>query len=232
MKYIRNGVLVICLCLFALTPLFAQSRYLEDGIGGSSFNLLTVIDDSGLSSAGVSAAYSIGGIMDLGFSLCRQTGTLEDSDRTDWSFSFLYNLLIIKQSEYVPLSAQLEVAYGYANTSADYLDDNEYALEGQGFDFGLSAFYEFNFSEQFSGTLGLKGNYSNYFYSEINYQVPDSPELNSFDRIENLKMGGLAAVTCKAGGRLLLTLELELFYNQPDGDISIEPSLIIISQNL
>ena len=216
------------LLLFLLFPAGAQSRYLEEGIGGSSFGMETRISDGGIYSLGLTASYSIGGIMDFGFRLARETGTLEETEKIDWNYSFLYNLIVIKQSDMVPFSFQLEGAYGYTNVSSHYLDVNNRSQSAQGFHVAGSLYRLFNADGNFLLLLGGKGKYENYLLSEFN-TATGLPVLSSTQRNEELSWGGVTALSFKIDKGPLITLQVEVLYNQEAAGYIIEPSLMFIS---
>lgn len=216
------SALILLLFVFAAN---AQSRYLEKGIGGSCFQFDTLFDASGLSSFGLSAAYSIGGSMDIGFSLDRAAGSVEGFDSTEWSFDFLYNIIVIKQSDYIPVSLQLEGTYGFTNISSDYLTNQDYTLEGQGFSVGASVFREFNSKGLFSFLVGAKGQYKNYLFTTTD----NSDSSSTTERNENFKWGGIAGISFKPVRWPVFTIQTEILYDQTAGGIFIEPSLLIIS---
>ena len=197
----------------------AQSRHLEDGIGGPGFEFSTVIDDYKLTTIGMTAAYSIGGIMDIGFFIDRETGTLYNFDRTDINAGFIYNLIVVKQTKYVPFSLQLEGAYGYTNVSSEYLDFFDIQRVGQGFKFGLSIYSELAVLSNFAILVGGKGSYKNYIFTET---------FAGSERIEELKFGFLSAISMKLDNWPIFSLGVEVLYSIPETGISVKPSISIV----
>jgi len=220
---------------FKTINLVSQSRYLENGISGSQFQLNTTIDSTGVNSLGLSSAYSIGGIMDIGFNLARATAMLEGFDSTEWSFDFLYNIIVLKQSENMPLSLQLEGLYGYTNVSSAYLDANAKTYDGQGFLVGASIFREFNKKGLFSFLIGAKGIYRNYMFTETTTTVTDpgppivSSTTTTSNRREKFAFGGIAAVSLRPKKWPIFTIEVEVLYDQSENDILFIPTFLIIS---
>ena len=228
MKKVRVLFFFLTFTLLLLNnQLHSQSRYLESGIGGSCFKINTAIEEEQFLSAGISAAYSIGGIMDIGVSLVRETGTILTYSSTDWRFSLMYNLIVIKQTSYVPLSVQLEGNYGYTNVSSEYLDINQFSRESQGYDLGISLFREFNRRGIISVIAGAKGVYNNTLLTEMNNQVPSDPTINFEEREEVLLWGGLSAITVKPDKWPYFSLELNVLFDQTNGGMLIEPSFLI-----
>ncbi len=229
-KIVKISKYVLILLLFlTLPPIFGQSRYLENGISGSCLTINAVIDDGNYLSSGLSAAFSIGGIMDFGFDLNRETGNISSFDKTDWIFSFFYNIIVLKQTEFTPFSFQLEGTYGYTNSSSDYLDYYQYTRGGQGFKIGGSIYRDFLLGNSLSLIFGAKADYRNYVYTETNNQNPAAPVVNNTDRVENLRWGGLGAITFHPKSWPVFILETEVLYDQTDGSIIVEPSLLVIS---
>lgn len=210
-------LVLIILFLFPIT-VSAQSRYLEDGIGGPGFEFSMGIVDYKLSTLGVNAAYSIGGIMDIGFYANRETGTLYNFDRTDINIGFLYNLIVVKQTEYVPFNLQLEGSYGYTNVDSDYLTNTSQEREGQGFTFGASLFSEIPVFPRFGILIGGKGLYKNYIFTET---------IAGSERSEELQYGFISAFSMKLDNWPIIALGVEVLYSTPDPGISVKPSLSI-----
>ncbi len=210
--------LIITLLLIFSGTVSAQSRYLEDGIGGPGFKFNLGIINYELSSFGMASAYSIGGIMDIGFFANRETGTLRNKDRTDINLGFLYNVIIVKQTEYVPFNLQLEGSYGYTNVESDALLGTR---EGQGFNLGLSVYSEVMLFSKLGILVGGKGLYKNYIFTET---VPVSRE-----RIEGLEFGFLSGISLKLDKWPIISLGVEVLYTIPDPGISVKPTLSIVN---
>lgn len=214
--------------LIITVNVYSQSRYLEDGISGSSFKATASFDEKGFSNAGISAAYSIGGIMDIGFRLKRGTGTIESYDRTDWNFDFLYNIVVLKQKEYIPLSLQLEGSYGFSNISSTYYDNEDIEYSGQGFQIGASLFREFNRKSIFSVLVGITASYRNFLFTQIDSTDPAATTTVT-DRDETFLWGGTAGFSLKPENAPYFTLEVDVLYNQTDKEIQVEPAFLITS---
>lgn len=220
MKYWKKILLFLPLFVLYLqnpTPLTAQSRYLEGGVGGSSFQFNTELNVYSFVAAGVTAMYSIGGIMDIGFNLNREIEKIDDYEYSGWDFNILYNLVVIKQREYVPVSMQLEASYGYSNFSEkdDTSDDPD--QKGYGFTVGASVYREFFRYNLFSFLIGAKGFYKNYLITDTN---------DNSSRSEQLYFGGIGAVTMRPDQWPYLTFEMELLYNE-SGGLRFVPSIIV-----
>ncbi len=218
----KHKYIYIILILLLAVPMVvsAQSRYLENGIGGPGFEFSVVVDDDILSTIGITAAYSIGGIMDIGVFVDRETGTLYDFDRTDINVGFLYNLIVVKQTEYVPFNLQLEGAYGYTNISSEYLDFWGIQRIGQGFKFGISVYSELTLFSHFAILVGGKGSYKNYIFTET---------IAGSERIEELQYGFISAFSMKLDNWPIIALGVEVLYSTPDPGISVKPSISIIN---
>lgn len=220
MKKHRFIYTVLILVLTLPMAISAQSRHLEDGIGGPGFEFSTVIDDYKLTTIVMTAAYSIGGIMDIGFFINREKGTLYNFDRTDINAGFIYNLIVVKQTEYNPFSLQLEGSYGYTNVSSDYLDFFDIQMVGQGFKFGLSLYSELAVFSNFAILVGGKGFYKNYIFTET---------IAGSERVEELKYGFLSTLSMKLDNWPIISLGVEVLYSIPDPGISVRPSISIVN---
>ena len=220
---------LILFSIIIIAPLSAQSRYLENGIGGSCVSWEGVVDSTGLFDMGIAASYSIGGIMDIGFQLNREIGLIENYSKVDWNYAFLYNLIIIKQTKSVPFSFQLEGSYGFSNTDSDGLQNLHFTNSGQGFQIGGLVYREFKILSSWSLLLGVEGAYRNYLYTMMDETNPASPVIDSLNRIEDFQWGGLAAVTFRAEHWPVISLESGICYDQNSGRILVEPKISIIS---
>ena len=212
--------LILTLLFIFSGAVSAQSRYLEDGIGGPGFELSMGLIDYNLSTFGVGAAYSIGGIMDIGFYTNRETGTLYNFDRTDYNFGFLYNLIVVKQTENVPFNLQLEGSYGYSNVDSEYLTNTSQVREGQGFTLGVSLFTEVPVFPRFSILVGGKGLYKNYIFTET---------IAGAKRTEEFNYGLISAISMKLDNWPIIALGLEVLYSTPEPGISVVPSISIVN---
>jgi len=218
----KQKIICIVLTVLFLFPIVvsAQSRYLEDGIGGPGFELSMGLIDYNLSTFGISAAYSIGGIMDIGFYTNRETGTLYNFDRTDYNFGFLYNLIVVKQKKNVPFSHQLEGSYGYTNVDSEYLTSTSQEKEGQGFTFGVSLYSEIAVFSKFGILVGGKGSYKNYIFTET---------IAGSERTEEFQYGFISAISMKLDNWPIVALGVEVLYSTPDPGISVKPSISIVN---
>ena len=226
-------VLIFALLSIIISPVvFSQSAYLDDGVGGSGFFVDGVIDDSGFSTIGFIAAYSIGGIMDIGIDLKTEQGTIDDYESTDLSFSFLYNLIVIKQNQIQPVNVQLEGSYGYVNTTSDFLDNFYLRRNSQGFTLGVSVFHNFFSSSAVGFNLGSKIKYSNYLTTTTDYTDPNLPEIIREDRParrENIKYGGFVVLRFQPELWPLFNLGLTVFYNPSTLEFEYLPVISIIN---
>ncbi|MBB6479272.1 hypothetical protein [Spirochaeta isovalerica] len=209
-----------------LLPAAAQSLYLEDGIGGSAFGLSTTINGDGFKSAEVSAAYSIGGMMDIGFQLNRISGEILTYESTDWNFEFLYNLIVLKQGDYNPVNLQLEGLFGYSNITSVVYDNNSITEEGMGFQIGTTISHEFFKERLFSFLIGGKAHYKNYLYTKTD---PNEVPTVSTERYESLAAGGLVAISLRPENFPIVTVETSIIYDITNDKLNVTPTLYLIS---
>ena len=224
-------IILICIisAFYLSVNLFGQSRYLEDGISGPGLTINAGVNDYKFTTIGMAASYSIGGIMDFGVLMNRVEGTLYDTARTDIDFNFIYNLIVVKQSEYTPFNVQLEGTYGYTNVNSDYLDFFKFQRTGQGFTIGMSVFSDLALINHLDFLIGVKGFYRNYLFTLTDISNPDVPVVDSLERAEELKMGVLAAVSLKLDNWLVIALGTDLLYSIMESGVSVIPTLSVIS---
>ena len=218
----KNKFIYTVLIFLFFLPLsgFSQSRYLEDGIGGPGFELSLGLVDYELTTFGIGAAYSIGGIMDIGVYMAREEATLAIYDSTELDLGFNYNLIVVKQTKYVPFNLQLEGSYGYTNVSSDYLTNTSQERFGQGFKLGSSIYSEISIIPYFGIIIGGKGLYSNYIFTQT---AIDN------ERIEELEFGFLSAISMKIDNWPIISLGVEVLYSVQEPGISVEPSISFIN---
>ncbi|NOY09121.1 MAG: hypothetical protein GXP33_09800 [Spirochaetes bacterium] len=219
-------IFFICIvCVFFIShSLFAQSRYLEDGISGPGFSFNVGIKNFKLTTIGMAAGYSIGGIMDFGVQMDSEQGTLHNTKSTNTDFDFMYNLIVVKQTEHIPFTIQLEGTYGYTNVSSDYLDSSKYRREGYGFSLGTSIYNELALFLHYSVLLGVKATYRNYIFTQTDI-TPSVPVMNSIERSEEIKVGVLAAFSIKLDNWSIISLGMDLLYSIMEPGVSVEPAL-------
>lgn len=111
-------VAILFLCSISL---FAQGAYLEKGENGFGTEIRGIWTPDDFVGVGLTAGYSIAGILDVGFGLGYTLGELSGSDSTELSLGFDYNVSVIKQSARVPLSVQILGSYGLTDVSSDAL---------------------------------------------------------------------------------------------------------------
>lgn len=222
----KNRILLPLLLLFTVFQINAQSRYLENGISGTSVEMYASFEDSAYTCLGLDASYSIGGIMDIGFSLEREKDTLRSIDVIEWNYAFLFNTILIKQTDFTPLSFQLEFAYGLTNLATKDSRENIQLGHGQGFNVAGSIFRTFFPHNPLACTLGVTTGYTNYIFSGLDPLVFDDPERQRFI---DLMYGGFFAITYQSKRGLILTLQTDLLYNHSANSFLIKPSLLFIT---
>ncbi len=226
---------ILSLIIFLLPgSLFSQSRFLEEGVAGTGFIINTEIDYSiaesttSFASIGASTAYSIGGIMDIGFVINRETGIINGIESINWNLDLLYNLIAIKQNEVNPINVQLEVAYGYTNYNSEYLDIHDYTKTSQGYELGISLFHEFLQEQIFSFILGGEVKYSNFNHITYESGDPLTAVVESYVHEENLYYGGFAFLSFKPDSGPLLSVGAAAMFNFNENLMEMTPSVIFI----
>ncbi|MBN2656339.1 MAG: hypothetical protein JXR86_04705 [Spirochaetales bacterium] len=216
-------VLFISVLIFSTA---AQSLYLEDGIGGSGFGITTSFTPDGYISSGISAAYSIGSIMDIGFKLNRINDETLYDDSLVWNLEFLYNLIVLKQSQYNPVNLQLEGLFGYSNISSDYYDTNSISEEGFGFQIGTTLSHEFFRKRLFSFLIGAKAHYRNYLYTLTDANAVPAENIT---RDESMAAGGIISLSLHPENFPIITIETQIIYDISNTQLQIIPTVFLIS---
>ena len=86
---------LILILLFLSTALAAQSAFLEKGTNGVGIEVESLLEVDKLESFGISAGYSIAGIMDLGVNAGLSFGELEGYDADETQVAIFYNINIV-----------------------------------------------------------------------------------------------------------------------------------------
>jgi hypothetical protein len=122
---IRGALCIgLFLQLIVLSEVESQSIFIDSGSSGMSLAGGINLNDSG-AGFGIDAGYSLAGLVDFGFRYWRWRPDDETSDGLDVvSTAFVPSLsfLMLKQSEYIPLSIELGVGYGRAKLSGADID--------------------------------------------------------------------------------------------------------------
>ncbi len=199
--------------IFFPVLIFSQSKFLEDGVGGSNFSIISDFDDSGYISSGIYAGYSIGGIMDFGVML--NLGL----PKQEMDFAFIYDIIVLKQNDYNPVNFQLEGAYGFTHSLTDQTKDL------RGFNLGAFLFHEFFRKSVVSVLLGAKAKYSNYLNVTYDTSDPNNPAILSSMRVEKFFYGGEIAISLKIFNWPVISAGLTGFYIPEAAGIEFEPFL-------
>ncbi len=203
-------LLIFILVLFPVL-IFSQSKFLEDGVGGSSFSVMSDFDTAGYKSSGFYAGYSIGGIMDFGVVLNLET------PKNELDFAFIYDIIVIKQNNYNPINIQLEGAYGFTHSLSDAAKDM------RGFNLGAFLFHEFFRTSVVSVLLGAKAKYTNYMVVTYDNSDPNNPIILSSKRLEKISYGGEMALSVKIHNWPIISAGVTGFYIPASSDMVFTP---------
>ncbi len=210
---------LILILLFLSTALAAQSAFLEKGTNGVGIEVESLFKLAELESLGIGAGYSIAGIMDLGVKAGLGFGELEGSDADETQVAIFYNINILKQNDYIPLSFQVKGFYGLMNITSDYLDNNTPPLlkRGTGFSIGADMYKDFKLLPFMFVRLGLTGFYESYRYSTEEADPPPvvtDPDYPKIERASNIYYGFLSSFLFKTKKEGVLSVGLKFLLNK------------------
>ena len=200
---------LIAASLFSLVvgTAMGQSAYLDNGVNGTGLTVDMAWNTSRLEGIGLSAGYSISGILDLGLALnvvydeielFIAEGETKTSDSREINGSILYNVYVIKQQDEVPLSLQIIGSYGLSRTSSELLEKQNVTRRGSGFTVGTILTRDFTIDPGWAVRLGLLVDYRSYQYTIEPDSAPaeDSIYLGS-QFAEQLEYGALVGLLIK-----------------------------------
>ena len=107
----------------------------------------------------IGTAYSIAGVLDIGFVYATSSGAAEET-RTDIGLS--YAVALVKQNVTVPLSVQLYGEYTHRSVQSDFLSRNRLLREGQGYGVGLIVARDFSLIDWLSLRVGAATEFTRY----------------------------------------------------------------------
>jgi hypothetical protein len=208
MKRIIFTLVFLLFSVFAPVSILAQSEYLENGVSGTGFSVVSYWESEDLKSVGFSAAYSLAGILDLGLGMDVSFDQMASYYSQEVSGFILYNVFVLKQDESVPFSFQITGTYGLTNVSSDYLVHNREIKRGWGFTIGARVLRDFMISPAFGIQPGLFFSYRSYRFTIEPEQ--QAAEVDSPGRVEvedGILYGALLSIFYRStgGGPVLAT---------------------------
>ena len=196
-KHALNLPKILCasllLCIALAGVAFGQSSHLNRGANGAAFEGGVSLDNWHLAVAYGKLSYSIGGILDVGASLQYGFTSVSSVEAYDVRLGINYSTLALKQDDSVPISARISGSYGFSKVGSSFLDDNDLAKEGIGYDIGLALFRDFHFTPSFSFRIGIQADFHSYSYTtDLIYTPPDTviTQYPVFQRDEEFYFGG------------------------------------------
>jgi hypothetical protein len=133
--------LLIAAALHAVAPggLAAQSEYMDIAQSGGGMKVAFSIDGAGNRYAGIGAAYTINGLLDLGIELAAAPSR-GSWPGTDYIGSVTWNVTLLKQDWLIPVSLLLTGAFSRATTVSDQLKAQDLIQTGRGYRIGTEVF--------------------------------------------------------------------------------------------
>ena len=127
-------------------------------------NSLTVssslgVAQSALAGVDLGMAFSIAGVLDIGFVYGRSLGSTEGTE-TDIGLS--YALSPVKQRTGVPVSVQIYGEYAFRSVTSDFLTRNRLAREGEGYGMGILLARDLKVTPWFALRMGGVSEFTNY----------------------------------------------------------------------
>lgn len=150
---------------------------------------------------GVGSAFSIAGMLDLGFSYA---AALAATDEYWIHVGLTYAVTPVKQRTAVPASLQIYGSYAFRTTQSSFLSDNRLVQEGQGYSVGLVLSRRMEIGEMFSVDIGALAEFGrrtdttslNFVYDPdtfVGEPDVDYAEYPVVDRLNSLQFGGRLA---------------------------------------
>ena len=174
--------IVICVVFFLLSIgiVSAQSSYTKNGLNGAMFDAHSTFNiDNILGNVGGQLGYSIGGILDVGMKFSVAYDEVEGKDSRETNIGLRYGIMLAKQEEHSPVSAELTGNYGYSFIESNYYEDANQQKEGQGYYIRLNVFRNFTTGDSAGIRLGPYAAFRSYSYT-IQDISPETEEGREF----------------------------------------------------
>lgn len=213
----------IIVFLFASFGVFGQGTYLEKGISGFGAGLRTMVSPQAFKGVGFSTGYSIAGILDIGFSLDFTLGEISGNDASELAFGFDYNVNVLKQSNNIPLSVQINGTYQLTSVYSDYLENIDRQRRATGYIIGLDLARSFRLTSYWLLRLNALADYRSFTYN-ITDTSAAPPVVVDQERISTLSWGGGLGFLFVFPKGQTLALMAEVRADQ-DLDLEIRPIL-------
>ena len=177
-------------------------------------------------------AYSIAGVLDIGFVYATSLGAAEET-RTDIGLS--YAVALVKQNAMVPLSLQLYGEYTHRSVQSDFLSRNRLLLQGQGYGVGLIVARDFPLVDWLSLRVGAVTKFTRYTETTelafvydpdtfIGEPDVDYREYPLVDRLSSLSYGPYTALVGDLPNGLMFGVSLAGLFDQ-EGFAELRPAL-------
>ncbi len=214
----RNTVLIFFLFLLS-SGVFAQSTYLPLGLNGTSFEISSQFNETGIQNVMFDTGYSIGGRMDLSLLGGVQFETIDGNEEVIPSFTFKYDIIMIKQQKSVPFSVKAGLGIGFSSS----LKDNR-SIFGTDYGYNMQLTRSFSIHRLYLGLNGL------FEYNRILYEIrsPASAEdPTSTLRLHTFCYGFALDLGYKYSNENMILLRGDFLFNQ-DAQFNIRLKVILL----
>ena len=228
MKVVRASLILLYI-LCSLSG-FSQGAYLDKGENGFGAEVRAIWSPAEFKGVGFTGGYSIGGILDVGLRMDYSLGELSGSDSTELSFGFDYNVIVVKQSDSVPLSLQILGSYALTNVTSDYLEANDLVRRATGYTIGLSLGRDFRLTSYWRVRLTGLLDYHSATYTDTRVEVDSEGDyvmaIVDRDHVADLYFGGGLGFLFVFPNSQTLAVQAELRADQ-DLDLQIHPIVAV-----
>jgi len=196
------SVLSLISLLAVGSGVWAQETSLHVSGNHMSIGTDLTIDNSDTMDLDFNSAYSIAGVLDIGF---RYVVSVAVADEYWTDIGLTYSVTPVKQRLGVPVSFQIYGAYGFRSTQSDFLVDNRLNKEGQGYTTGVIVSHRFGFGPTIALDVGALGEFARrtettsltFVYDPVTFVGEpgvDYAEYPLVERVRSLKFGGRLGV--------------------------------------
>lgn len=182
----------------------------------------------------IGAGYSISGVLDLGLRFGAGVEPGDSAVTSDIGMS--YSFAALKQSDAIPLAAQLYGAYTFRAEQSDFLTRNRLLQEARGYSLGVALVRDLYLGSAFAFRLSALAEYSNYTQTTtVGFDSTgftgsadvDYDEYPIVERISGFLYGGYGGFFVRAGQRMGIQAGAAVLVD-PYLNLEVRPDLQIL----